>query len=178
MTTMYAADASVVVQDSPKESGLSNLLDLPFLKSLKNTAAILARDTADLVTRGLLPELSTSNEDEKAAAVEERTRQAIEILARDPHLRKQEDKDAIVKLFRAAAKDGRQGSLMNAINEEAKERGLDCYLKITAQRIVNPRTDEHDYFETLSLVPFKPKYDESNTYLGVFYSRDESKPHK
>src|SRR5437868_6188414 len=99
MTTMYNNDATNAVKDSPKESGLAIMFDYSFFQSLKDTATILAKDTAELVTKGILPELSTTH-DAKAEATEERARRAAEIIARDPYLKTQEDKDEITKMLR------------------------------------------------------------------------------
>jgi len=154
---MYKNDAVDSVKDSPKESGLAILFDSSFFQSLKNTATILAKDTAELVSKGILPDLCTG--DKKADTVEERAHRAAEIIASDPTMSKQEDRDALTKLLREAKDDKCEAQLLRAINDELKKRGINEHLKISEQHIVNPRTDEHLYYETLDLVVPAPPQD-------------------
>ena len=171
MTTMYNNDATAPVKDSPKESGIAILFDYSFFQSLKDTATILAKDTAELVTKGILPELSTSH-DAKADATEERARRAAEIIARDPYLGKQEDQDEILKMIREAKKDGTEGQLLAAINKELDKQGSHRYLRTSEQHEINPHTGDDEFFETLNLVSTQGR-ERTSTYIGLIDSHTQ-----
>jgi len=149
MTTMYKNDTIEPAKDSPKESGLAIMFDYSFFQSLKNTATILAKDTAELMTKGILPELSTS--DSKADTVEDKARHAADIIAADPGLAKQEDKDEIAKLLRDAKENGTERALLAAINKELQERGSNSRLNISIDHADNPHTGDTEFFEKLSM---------------------------